>query len=195
MQSGIKHVLLKYSRLQMFKDVKLAVFLMHSGIKCIIIKYSTHILYFSWHKMSSFYLQFGILYVFMHIFHIMDVFPLQSGAGLRFNTDSRCFRLQRSLTQSVRDVTCSSLSHSHSCIFSSCSLNVPSLETGNKTSSRRIHKHTSINNTAASEGWDRCTLRHVHAQARARSCNDILTMSERAGRKQEDPPREHRRAR
>lgn len=78
-------------------------------------------------------------------------------------------------------MTCSSLSLSHSCIFSSCSLNVPSLETGNKTSSRRIHKHTSINNTASSEGWDRCTLRHVHAQARARSCNDILTMSERAG--------------
>lgn len=122
-------------------------------------------------------------------------FPLQSGAGLRSNTDSRCFRLQRSLTQSVRDVTCSSLSHSHSCIFSSCSLNVPSLETGNKTSSRRIHKNTSINNTASSEGRDRCTLRHVHAQARARSCNDILTMFERAGRKQEDPPREHRRAR
>lgn len=46
MQSGIKHVLLKYSRLQMFKDVKLAVFLMQSGIKFIIIKYSTHILYF-----------------------------------------------------------------------------------------------------------------------------------------------------
>lgn len=74
MQSEIKHVLLKYSRLQMFKDVKLAVFLMQSGIKCIIIKYSTHILYFSWHKMSSFYLQFGIQYVFMQIFHIMDVF-------------------------------------------------------------------------------------------------------------------------
>lgn len=52
---------------------------------------------------------------------------------------------------------------------------------GNRKQDILKEKHTAINNSAASECWDT----QVHAHARARSCNDILTMFEQTGRKLE----------